>query len=106
MLKSYLKQDDIDLNLPPPGPPSIRLQHKISFGASFTFSKGGITEQFLSDLRQYITLLVLVNKRWNLAANQQKWGWGVANQAQNFNAGFVKPTPYNIFSFILLKVFN
>ena len=25
-------------------------------------------------------------------------------QAQNFNAGFVKPTQYNIFSYILFKV--
>ena len=31
-----------------------------------------------------------------LAANQKKWGRGFANQSQNFNAGFLKPTMYNI----------
>ena len=39
-----------------------------------------------------------------LAANQQKWEWGVANQAQIFNAGFVKQTLYNIYSYILFLI--
>ena len=35
-----------------------------------------------------------------------KVGLGFSNYAQNFNAGFVKPTLYNILSFIFNKVFN
>ena len=33
-------------------------------------------------------------------------GRGIANLAQNFNAGFVKPMPYYIFSHILLNVWR
>ena len=55
-------------------------------------------------MKQYNTVFVLLNQRWNLTVNQQKLGWRVSNQAQNFNAGFVKPRLYNIFSFILFKV--
>ena len=33
-------------------------------------------------------------------------GRGIANLAQNFDGCFVKPMPHNIFSYILLNVFN
>ena len=39
-------------------------------------------------------------------ANKQKWGLAFANSSNNFNAGFVKLTLYNIFSSILFNVFN
>ena len=32
--------------------------------------------------------------------------WGFPIKSQNFNVGFVKPTLYNIFSYIFLNVFN
>ena len=41
----------------------------------------------------------------NIRILLQKWGWGFANLSQNFNAGFVKPTLYNIFSKIKLALF-
>ena len=39
-----------------------------------------------------------------LTANQQEWKQGFAKQSKNFNAGFIKPTSYNIFFYILSNV--
>ena len=41
-----------------------------------------------------------------LAANLKNWGGGLLIRRTNFNAGFVKQTLYNIFSYILFNVFD
>ena len=50
----------------------------------------------------YYSVLVLRNQLWNFGGKLAKvWEW-----AQNFNAGFVKLTLYNIFSYILSNAFD
>ena len=57
--------------------------------------------------KQYITVLVLRNQNYNFGGKLTKVGVGVRLLgAHNFNADFVKPTLYNIFSYILFNVFN
>ena len=56
------------------------------------------------DLSLYLYRIVyysIGNQHLNLADKLAKVRLGFANKSQNFNAGFVKPTLYNIFSYIL-----
>ena len=50
---------------------------------------------------QYITVLVLRNQHQNVGTGKSVRR-GFANQAQNFNAGFVKLALYNVFFYIIL----
>ena len=70
-----------------------------------------LVDSFQGEFIQVLFVIVLqywfheINNK-TLAVNQQKWGQGVANQAQIFNAGFVKTTLCNSFSYISINVFN